>query len=79
MRYGGIEAGGTKWVCGVGDGDGRLLERQIVPTTTPQQTIARATEFFRGRKLDGLGIASFGPIDARHESPTFGQITGHTV
>ena len=75
MSYGGIEAGGTKWVCGIGDGEARILESKSFPTTTPQETIARAAEFFRDRKLDAIGIASFGPIDVRHESPTFGYIT----
>jgi predicted NBD/HSP70 family sugar kinase len=75
VSYGGIEAGGTKWVCGIGEGEARVLERESFPTTTPQETIARAVEFFRGRELDGLGIASFGPIDIRRESPTSGYIT----
>jgi fructokinase len=75
VSYGGIEAGGTKWVCGIGEGEARILESESFPTTTPQETIARAAEFFRDRNLDGIGIASFGPIDIRHDSPTLGYIT----
>jgi fructokinase len=77
---GGIEAGGTKFVCAVGTSpdDVRALAR--VPTTTPQETIARAIEFFRAESarhgpLDAVGIASFGPIDPEPRSPTFGCIT----
>ncbi len=63
---GGIEAGGTKFVCAIGDGDGRLVESERFPTTTPEQTIARAIDFFRDRSdLDAIGIASFGPINRR--------------
>ena len=59
---GGIEAGGTKFVCAVGTGpdDVRALER--FATTTPAETIARAIEFFKGESsgpLSAVGIASF--------------------
>ncbi|MGD0981204.1 MAG: ROK family protein [Solirubrobacteraceae bacterium] len=76
MIYGGIEAGGTKWVCGVGDGHGELLETETFPTTTPEETIALAAQFFdNGRGLGGVGVGSFGPIDVHPASPTWGQIT----
>jgi fructokinase len=74
--YGGIEAGGTKWVCGVGDGHGALLETATFPTTTPEETIDLAVQFLRkGRDLGGVGVGSFGPIDVHRASPTWGQIT----
>ena len=76
MRFGGIEAGGTKWVCGIGDGGPELLELESLPTTTPQRTILRAAEFFSRHGVpDGLGVGSFGPIDVHTASPTWGQIT----
>lgn len=76
MSYGGIEAGGTKWVCAIGDGAAELLETETFPTTTPEETISRAAQFFtRGRLLDAVGVGSFGPIDVRHSSPTWGHIT----
>jgi fructokinase len=51
-----------------------------IDTTTPDETISRAIDFFkRERALHGplaaVGIASFGPIDPRRGSPTFGYIT----
>jgi fructokinase len=73
--FGGIEAGGSKFVCGVGTGpmDIRTIE---FPTTQPAETIARAVEFFQGGgPVSGIGIASFGPIDPNPQSPTFGYIT----
>ena len=75
--FGAIEAGGTKFVCGIGTGPDDLETRQF-PTTTPAATTDRAIEFFRERAprgLEGVGIASFGPIDLHRESPTFGYIT----
>ena len=46
------------------------------PTTAPEETIARAVDFFRRREaVEAVGIASFGPIDLRPESATYGFIT----
>nr|MDQ2999020.1 ROK family protein [Chloroflexota bacterium] len=44
--FGGIEAGGTKFVCAVGTGPGDLRVRTSFPTTTPAETIAQALAFF---------------------------------
>jgi fructokinase len=74
--YGGIEAGGTKWVCGVGHGTDQLVSQEVFPTADPGRTLARAIAFFRAHEpLDAIGIGSFGPIDRRPESPTWGHIT----
>jgi fructokinase len=75
VSYGGIEAGGTKWVCGIGDGSAELLETETFPTTSPEETIARAVAFFKSRQLQGLGVGSFGPVDVHRNSPTWGHIT----
>lgn len=79
MNYGGIEAGGTKWVCAIGTGGTDLRACETFPTTTPSETLARAVGFFRRHEaIDALGIGSFGPVDIRTESPTWGQITTTT-
>ncbi len=76
MSYGGIEAGGTKWVCAIDDGPGKLGETLTLPTTTPAETIANAAAFFsRSNGLAGIGVGSFGPIDLRRSSSTWGSIT----
>ncbi len=62
MRYGGIEAGGTKWLCAVGDGPADLTVVTF-PTTDPNETLARTVEFFSAHELDALGVGSFGPVD----------------
>jgi fructokinase len=75
--FGGIEAGGTKFVCGIGNGPGDL-ETTEFSTGSPEATIDRAVAWFRGHtgaRLLSLGIASFGPVDLNAGSPTFGYIT----
>ncbi len=75
VRCGGIEAGGTKFVCGAGSGPGDV-ELVEFPTTTPEETIPRVVEFFAARQpFSAIGIGSFGPIDPNPESATFGRIT----
>jgi fructokinase len=74
--YGGIEAGGTKWECAVGAGPGDLHAAETIPTTGPDETIARAVAFFeREGPVDAIGIGSFGPVDRTPGSPTWGFIT----
>jgi fructokinase len=76
MTYGGIEAGGTKWVCATGSGPDDIEDFVTFPTTSPEETIARATEFFTGNgALAAIGVGSFGPIDVKRSSPTWGRIT----
>lgn len=72
---GGIEAGGTKFVCAVGDEKGTIVDRIQIPTTTPDETIPKVIEFFKKYPIEAIGIGSFGPIDVNRESPTYGYIT----
>ncbi|MHB0859390.1 MAG: ROK family protein [Anaerolineae bacterium] len=77
--YGGIEGGGTKFVCAVGTGPHDIRAEVRFPTSTPEETIARAVAFFTEQQcrepLTAIGIASFGPIDPDPASKTFGFIT----
>ena len=77
--YGGIEAGGTKFVCAVGTGPDDLRAETVIETTTPEETIGRAIEFLQAQAsqtpLKAVGIASFGPVDLDPRSKTFGYIT----
>jgi fructokinase len=74
--FGAIEAGGTKFVCGVGTGPGDL-RTAVIPTTSPDETIARSLQFFTdsGADIRALGIGSFGPVDLTVGSPGWGRIT----
>jgi fructokinase len=75
--FGGIEAGGTKFICGIGTGP-EDLETTRIPTTSPHATIEAAVAFLReraGGDLHAVGIASFGPVDLDPASATYGHIT----
>lgn len=76
--YGGIEAGGTKFVCAVGSGPDDLNKKSFA-TTTPEETLDCAVEFFKEqnskRPISAIGIGSFGPIDLHRGSSTYGLIT----
>ena len=75
MYYGSIEAGGTKFVCAIGDADFNVIERVNFPTTTPTETLAQVFDFFDKYKLLSIGIGSFGPIDVNPTSKTYGYVT----
>ncbi|WP_309120059.1 ROK family protein [Paenibacillus sp.] len=75
MRFGAIEAGGTKFVCGIGNQAGEIEERVQFPTGRPEETLERASAFFRGRDVAAIGVGSFGPLDLDRESPTYGCVT----
>lgn len=75
MLYGAIEAGGTKMVCAIGDESGKILEQVSIPTTTPEETMPKIIEYFKGKDITAVGIACFGPIDLNKSSETYGYIT----
>jgi fructokinase len=67
---GGIEAGGTKFVCVIGDAGGRILHQERIPSRGPRETLAAAADALRRGaeglgSLAALGIGAFGPIDLR--------------
>jgi fructokinase len=76
--YGGIDAGGTTFKCGIGDHRGTLLLDHRVTVSTPIETLNACTRFFREamreRPLAALGIACFGPADIDVNSSGFGSI-----
>jgi len=79
LLFGGIEGGGTKFVCAVGTEAGEILAETRFPTTTPDETLARSLDFFKERirtlgSLASIGVASFGPLDPRPASVSYGHI-----
>jgi fructokinase len=79
----GVELGGTKCVCilGTGPDDVRAVER--LPTGEREETLRRIESVLESWRVQhgavrALGIASFGPVDLRGDSPTFGYITSTT-
>lgn len=75
MRIGALEAGGTKMVCAIGDETGKIYEQESFPTVTPEETLPQLLDYFKGKEIEALGIACFGPIDLDRDSDTYGYIT----
>lgn len=75
--YGGIEGGGTKFNCAIGNGPGNIIAEARFATTTPAETIGQVCDFFAPYvdQLQGIGLGSFGPFDVDPASPTYGYIT----
>ncbi len=77
--YGGIEAGGTKFICVIGSGPDHIVTEARIATTTPDETIEHTIEFFKRHTheypISAIGIGSFGPVDLDRASSTFGCIT----
>mgnify|MGYP001067092323 CR=1 FL=1 len=72
MIFGGIEAGGTKIICGTGEyenGKLEIRESAKFPTERPEIVIPRLTEWFREHPVAALGVASFGPLDLNPPPP----------
>ncbi len=70
-----VEAGGTKFICGLGTEDGEIIDKISIPTTTPEDTMKEVIAYFKDKKFDVMGVGSFGPIDPVKESGTYGYIT----
>ncbi|HKG54152.1 MAG TPA: ROK family protein [Anaerolineales bacterium] len=77
--YGGIEAGGTKFVCVVARGPGQVVDEIRFTTTTPEETLGRTIQFFQpyvdSAQVNAIGVGAFGPLDLNPKSPRYGFIT----
>lgn len=77
--FGGIEGGGTKFICAVGTGPSDVRAEVRIPTSSPDETLGQAIKFFKNQEtelgqLSSIGFACFGPLDPNPASPTFGYI-----
>ena len=72
----GIELGGTKCVCILAHGPGRIEEEVRIPTTRPDETLAAIESTLASWSgFSALGIASFGPVSIDRGSGNYGEIT----
>lgn len=76
MILGAIEGGGTKFVCAIATAaePAAIVESTRVDTTTADETLARVADFFRGRGVEALGIAHFGPVELDPASAAYGHV-----
>ena len=75
MRIGAIEAGGTKFVCGIGNEHGVIEDRTSFPTEHPERTLGQVIEYFKDKQVEAIGIGSFGPLNIDPASPFYGYVT----
>ncbi len=73
--YGGMEGGGTKFVCAVGTGPDEIVDQTRFATTSPEETLEQAIAFFKKHALQAIGLAPFGPLDLNPASPNYGHIS----
>jgi len=74
MLLGSIEAGGTKFVCSIGNEEFNITEEITIPTTTPEETFNQAIEFFKKHDISALSISTFGPIEQNKQNKLYGYI-----
>lgn len=78
--FGAIEAGGTKFVLGIGHGPGEMRDTLRLPTTTPVETLTAVVEWFqqaeaRFGKMAAIGVGTFGPAGVHQGAADYGFIT----
>ncbi len=72
--YAGIELGGTKTICVIGNLESGVEHTLRVPTTTPNAMFEAVIPFLKEHSFKALGIASFGPINVNPNSRNYGEI-----
>ncbi|HEY1898653.1 MAG TPA: ROK family protein [Steroidobacteraceae bacterium] len=76
----GVELGGTKCICILGTGPTDIRAQVELPTQGPAITLEALEAVLDGWRAQGLdfaaiGLAAFGPLNLRHESPRFGWVS----
>lgn len=79
LLFGGIEGGGTKFVCALAASPYRVLERTTFPTADPTSTLGECVRFFasaqqRHGRIGAFGFSCFGPIELRQDDVCFGHM-----
>jgi fructokinase len=75
--FGAVEAGGTKFVCAIGDENGTLHSETRFSTTEPRATLLKVREFLQdggAARLSAIGLACFGPVVLDRRSANYGFI-----
>lgn len=75
MFIGAIEAGGTKFILGIGNDKGEIIDRISIPTEDPDLTMPKVIEYFKNKNIKAIGLGSFGPIELNQYSEKYGYIT----
>jgi len=76
--FAGIEAGGTKMRCAIGDGEGNIIDEIRFETATPSINIPQIIQYFQQKRVshpfESMGIATFGPLCLDESKPEYGHV-----
>ncbi|WP_424978109.1 ROK family protein [Leisingera sp. S232] len=77
--FGGIDGGGTKWICAVGTSPSDVRSSIEIPTSTnPHETLDKVATFFSDwleeGKLSSIGLSCFGPLERDISHPDWGKL-----
>ena len=77
VLYGGIEGGGTKFVCSIARSPADVIASATFATTGAQATLAECIEFFRAAQkqhgaVGAFGFSCFGPLELRPDAAAYG-------
>lgn len=72
--FAGIELGGTKTICVIGNLESGIAHTLRVPTTVPAAMFEAVIPFLKAHHFKSLGVASFGPINVNPQSRNYGEI-----
>jgi fructokinase len=77
--FAGVEMGGTKCVCILGAGPNDIRAQEVLPTREPASTLGAIAEVLERwsaslGQFEAIGVASFGPLDLRRDSRSYGRI-----
>ncbi len=73
--YGGIEGGGTKFICVAGTGPEDIRAETRIETGAPEETMRQVIDFFKRQPpIAALGFSCFGPLDPDPASPSYGRV-----
>jgi fructokinase len=73
FTFAGVELGGTKTICSIGDPTSGAVDRLTVVTTTPEETLAPIVQFIKAHAVDAIGLASFGPLNVDASDDQYGR------
>jgi fructokinase len=77
--YGGVDAGGTKFLCAIGRTPTEIDKVRSIETTSESETLGEVAKFFNdwladGNELASIGVASFGPLERDPHAPNYGKL-----
>eukprot|EP00123_Amoebidium_parasiticum_P008703 comp18969_c0_seq1/m.21264 comp18969_c0_seq1/g.21264 ORF comp18969_c0_seq1/g.21264 comp18969_c0_seq1/m.21264 type:complete len:298 (-) comp18969_c0_seq1:397-1290(-) len=77
VKFAAVELGGTTIRVAICEDDPTKIGKvHEIRTTTPDETLGAAVAWLtENGPFDALGVASFGPVDLKKNSPTYGYIT----